>query len=141
MDIISQKTSELFAIIAELENTLIDNNIPIPDKVLKMIENLWSLFYERFSLYTRKIHEYRSFFFGGNYVCIHRISILWARFRWRIFRKNRRQHMQGFERALQEYESRMFDPFADEEDAEEMQDRADDLGNLQFDRMHEEGRL
>lgn len=49
--------------------------------------------------------------------------------------------MQGFERAMREYEARMFDPFADEEDAEEMQDRADDLGNLQFDRMHEEGRL
>lgn len=47
--------------------------------------------------------------------------------------------MQGYQQALQEYERRMFDPFADEKDPEELQDRADELGNLQFDRMHEEG--
>lgn len=35
-----QKISELFAIIKELEDTLIDNDIPIPDKVLQMILDL-----------------------------------------------------------------------------------------------------
>lgn len=35
-----QKISELFAIIEELENVLIDNGIPIPDKVQQMINDL-----------------------------------------------------------------------------------------------------
>lgn len=58
--------------------------------------------------------------------------------------------MNGFYQAQQEYESKMFDPFGyDEEDYEDeyedpevdrrLEDRADELGNLQSDRMHEEG--
>lgn len=35
-----QKISELFAIIAALENALIDNGIPIPDKINQMIKDL-----------------------------------------------------------------------------------------------------
>jgi hypothetical protein len=35
-----QKISELFAIIAALENELIDNGIPIPDSVNQMILDL-----------------------------------------------------------------------------------------------------
>ena len=45
--------------------------------------------------------------------------------------------MFGFQRAQEEYESRMFDPFAEGMDPEEMQDIADDIGNAQYDEWHD----
>ena len=43
----------------------------------------------------------------------------------------------SFRQATAEYERQLFDPYAEELDAEELDDIADEIGNAQFDAWHE----
>jgi hypothetical protein len=44
----------------------------------------------------------------------------------------------AFRQAQAEYERELFDPYADKPTPEELEDMADEIGNMQFDAWHEE---